>query len=214
MRIIMLGAPGSGKGTQAQFISKKYDIPNISSSDILRSQIEKKCDKIKNTETIMGSGKLINDQIMISLIKKRIKQSDCSKGFLLDGFPRTIPQAISMQEARINISHVFMLYVPNSVIIDRISGRRVHPASGRIYHVKFNPPKIEGLDDETGEGLIIRKDDQEEIVKKRLSEYFQKTMPLIQYYLNISNISNIRYCTINGECKISKIREHITSILG
>ena len=181
MRIILLGAPGAGKGTQAQFIMEKYGIPQISTGDMLRAAVKAGSELGKQAKEIMDAGKLVTDELVIALVKERIAQEDCRKGFLLDGFPRTIPQADAMKEAGINVDFVLEFDVPDELIVDRIVGRRVR-ASGRVYHVKFNPPQVEGKDDVTGEELTTRKDDQEETVRKRTVEYHQMTAPLISYY--------------------------------
>ncbi|UVK78245.1 MAG: adenylate kinase [Sodalis sp. Fse] len=214
MRIILLGAPGVGKGTQAQFIMEKYGIPQISTGDMLRSIIKTQSALGKKAKAIMNTGNLVTDELVIALTKERIKQNDCRNGFLLDGFPRTIPQANAMKEAGIEINFILEFTVPDELIIDRIIGRRVHAPSGRIYHVKFNPPKYEGKDDITGTPLTTRKDDQEKIVRKRLVEYHQQTVPLINYYRKKTNTNETRYFTIDGNRKIADISAELTSILG
>ncbi|PLK58681.1 adenylate kinase, partial [Candidatus Palibaumannia cicadellinicola] len=182
MRIIILGAPGVGKGTQAQFLITEYGIPHISTGAMLRAAVKKQSTLGKTVKTIIDAGKLVTDQLVIKLVTERIRHNDCSKGFLLDGFPRTIAQAEAIKTAGIKIDVVLLLTVPDTLLINRIMGRMVHGPSGRIYHVKFNPPKQEGKDDVTGEALIIRKDDQEETVYKRLGDDHQQTKPLINYY--------------------------------
>ena len=171
MRIILLGAPGAGKGTQAQFITEKYGIPQISTGDMLRAAVKAQTELGKQVEQVMASGGLVTDDIIIALVKERISQPDCSNGFLFDGFPRTIPQAEAMVEAGVEIDVVLEIDVADDEIVKRLSGRRVHPGSGRVYHIEFNPPKIENKDDETGEDLVQRDDDQEETVRNRLSLY-------------------------------------------
>ncbi|OEZ29818.1 adenylate kinase [Variovorax boronicumulans] len=182
MRLILLGAPGAGKGTQATFICQKYGIPQISTGDMLRAAVKAGTPLGLQAKTIMDSGALVSDDLIINLVKERIAQPDCSGGFLFDGFPRTIPQADAMKAAGVKLDYVLEIDVPFGDIIERMSGRRSHPASGRTYHVKFNPPKVEGKDDVTGEELIQREDDKEETVRKRLDVYSQQTRPLVDYY--------------------------------
>ena len=182
MRLILLGAPGAGKGTQATFICQKYGIPQISTGDMLRAAVKAGTPLGLQAKTIMDSGALVSDDLIINLVKERIAQPDCNGGFLFDGFPRTIPQAYAMKAAGVKLDYVLEIDVPFGDIIERMSGRRSHPASGRTYHVKFNPPKVEGKDDVTGEELIQREDDKEETVRKRLDVYSQQTRPLVDYY--------------------------------
>ena len=182
MRLIVLGAPGAGKGTQAQFIREKYGIPQISTGDMLRAAIKAGTPLGIAAKKVMDAGCLVSDEIIIGLVKDRLLQDDCRAGYLFDGFPRTLPQAEAMKDAGMGIDYVLEIDVADSEIIERMSGRRVHPASGRTYHVKFNPPKVEGRDDVTGEDLIQRDDDKEETVKKRLQVYHSQTVPLIEYY--------------------------------
>jgi len=182
MRLILLGAPGAGKGTQAAFICQKYGIPQISTGDMLRAAVKAGTPLGQQAKAVMESGGLVSDDLIINLVKERIAQLDCADGFLFDGFPRTIPQADAMKAAGVKLDYVLEIDVPFSDIIERMSGRRSHPASGRTYHVKFNPPKVEGKDDVTGEDLIQRKDDEEETVRKRLEVYSQQTRPLVAYY--------------------------------
>jgi adenylate kinase len=182
MRLILLGAPGAGKGTQAAFICKQFGIPQISTGDMLRAAIKAGTQMGLAAKAVMDSGALVSDDIIIGLVKERIAQDDCAKGFLFDGFPRTIPQADAMKAAGVKLDYVLEIDVPFDAIIERMSGRRVHVASGRTYHVKFNPPKVAGKDDETGEDLIQREDDKEETVKKRLDVYSAQTRPLVDYY--------------------------------
>lgn len=184
MRLILLGAPGAGKGTQATFICKKYGIPQISTGDMLRAAVKAGTPLGLEAKAIMASGGLVSDELIINLVKERLTQADCDKGFLFDGFPRTIPQADAMKAAGVALDYVVEIDVPFEAIIERISGRRSHPASGRTYHVKFNPPKVAGVDDMTGEPLIQREDDKEETVKKRLDVYSAQTRPLVEYYSN------------------------------
>ena len=184
MRLILLGAPGAGKGTQAAYISKKYGIPQISTGDMLRAAVKAGTKLGMESKKYMDYGGLVPDDVIIGLVKERIKQPDCRKGFLFDGFPRTIPQAEAMKKAGVELDFVLEIDVPDEEIIRRLSGRRVHPASGRTYHVIFNPPKVEGKDDQTGEPLVQRDDDKEETVKKRLAVYHAQTKQLIDFYSN------------------------------
>lgn len=214
MRIILLGAPGAGKGTQAQFIMHKYGIPQISTGDMLRAAVKAKTPLGLQAKELMDAGKLVTDELVIALVKERIAQPDCKNGFLLDGFPRTVPQADAMKAAGINVDYVLEFDVPNEVIIDRMSGRRVHSASGRVYHVKYNPPKQEGIDDITGEPLTTRKDDHEDIVKKRLVEYHELTKPLISYYQNEKQAGNTEYFKIDGTQPVEEVTKELQKILG
>jgi adenylate kinase len=182
MRLILLGAPGAGKGTQATFIKEKFGIPQISTGDMLRAAVKAGTPLGLEAQKIMSTGGLVSDEIIISLVKKRLMEADCNKGYLFDGFPRTIPQAEAMKEAGVKIDFVLEIDVPHDEIIERMSGRRTHQASGRTYHIKFNPPRREGLDDITGEPLIQRDDDKVETVKKRLDVYEKQTRPLVNYY--------------------------------
>ncbi len=182
MRLILLGAPGAGKGTQATFICQKYGIPQISTGDMLRAAVKAGTPLGIEAKKVMDSGGLVSDDLIINLVKERIAQSDCANGFLFDGFPRTIPQADAMKLAGVKLDYVLEIDVPFDSIIERMSGRRSHAASGRTYHVKFNPPKLAGVDDVTGEALIQRDDDKEETVKKRLEVYSAQTRPLVDYY--------------------------------
>jgi adenylate kinase len=182
MRLILLGAPGAGKGTQAAFLCQKFGIPQISTGDMLRAAVKAGTELGLAAKKVMDAGGLVSDDIIIGLVKERITQPDCARGFLFDGFPRTIPQAEAMKAAGVKIDFVLEIDVPDSSIIERMSGRRVHVASGRTYHVVFNPPKVAGKDDATGEDLIQRDDDKEETVRKRLEVYHQQTRPLVDYY--------------------------------
>jgi adenylate kinase len=184
MKLILLGAPGAGKGTQASFICERFGIPQISTGDMLRAAVKAGTPLGLEAKKVMDSGGLVSDDIIIGLVKERITQSDCAKGFLFDGFPRTIPQADAMKAAGVKLDYVLEIDVPFDAIIERMSGRRVHVASGRTYHVKFNPPKVEGKDDATGEPLIQRDDDKEATVRKRLDVYDAQTRPLVDYYAN------------------------------
>lgn len=184
MRLILLGAPGAGKGTQATFICQKYSIPQISTGDMLRAAVKAGTPLGLQAKKVMDAGGLVSDDLIINLVKERITQADCAKGFLFDGFPRTIPQADAMKAAGVKIDYVLEIDVPFEAIIERMSGRRSHAASGRTYHVKYNPPKTSGVDDVTGEPLIQREDDKEETVRKRLEVYSAQTRPLVDYYAN------------------------------
>ena len=184
MRLILLGAPGAGKGTQATFICQKFGIPQISTGDMLRAAVKAGTPLGLQADAVMKSGGLVSDDLIINLVKERIAQADCANGVLFDGFPRTIPQADAMKAAGVKLDYVLEIDVPFDAIIERMSGRRSHAASGRTYHVKFNPPKVEGKDDVTGEALVQRPDDQEETVKKRLDVYSAQTRPLVDYYSN------------------------------
>ncbi len=211
MRIILLGAPGAGKGTQAQILKDKFNIPQISTGDMLRAAIKANTKLGLEAKQFMDSGALVPDQLIIELVKERIQDSDCKQGFLLDGFPRTIPQAEAMKEAAITIDMVIEIDVPDNVILDRLSGRRTHLASGRIYHIHNNPPKIQGKDDVTGEDLVQRDDDKEETILKRLSVYHSQTKPLVDYYLKWSASENegLRYIKINGLGNVNDIQKCI-----
>ena len=187
MRLILLGAPGAGKGTQATFLCQKYGIPQISTGDMLRAAVKAGTPLGLQADAVMKSGALVSDDLIINLVKERIAQPDCANGFLFDGFPRTIPQADAMKAAGVKLDYVLEIDVPFGAIIERMSGRRSHPATGRTYHVKFNPPKVEGRDDLTGEPLIQREDDKEETVKKRLDVYAAQTRPLVAYYSGWAN---------------------------
>ena len=214
MRIILLGAPGAGKGTQAQFIMQQYGIPQISTGDMLRAAVKAESPLGLQAKELMDNGKLVTDELVIALVKERIAQSDCKNGFLLDGFPRTVPQADAMKEAGINVDYVLEFDVPDEVIIDRMSGRRIHASSGRVYHVRHNPPKVENIDDVTGEPLTIRKDDSEEIVRKRLVEYHDLTKPLVKYYQHEAKEGRTQYFRIDGTQAVSAVTNELTKILG
>lgn len=214
MRIILLGAPGAGKGTQAQFIMEKYGIPQISTGDMLRAAVKAGSELGKQAKALMDLGQLVTDELVIALVKERITQDDCRGGFLLDGFPRTIPQADAMKEAGIKVDFVLEFDVPDALIIERIAGRRVHAGSGRVYHTTFNPPKVEGKDDVTGEELTVRKDDHEETVRKRLVEYHELTEPLIAYYSHEAQLGNTRYVKLDGTRQVAEVRQELLSILG
>jgi adenylate kinase len=210
MRLILLGAPGAGKGTQATFICRKFAIPQISTGDMLRAAVKAGTPLGVEAKKIMDAGGLVSDDLIINLVKERIAQPDCAQGFLFDGFPRTIPQADAMKAAGVKLDYVLEIDVPFEAIIDRMSGRRTHPASGRTYHVKHNPPKVEGLDDVTGEPLIQREDDKEETVRKRLEVYSAQTRPLVDYYANWAKAAPDaapKYRVISGIGNVDAITE-------
>ncbi len=215
MRIILLGAPGAGKGTQAQFLTKKYNIPQISTGDMLRAAIKAGTEMGKMAKAAMDAGKLVTDDIIIGLVKDRIAEDDCKNGYLLDGFPRTLPQADAVTNAGIEIDAVIEIDVPDEEIVKRMSGRRAHLASGRTYHVVYNPPKVEGKDDETGEDLVQRDDDKEEVVKDRLKVYHEQTEPLIGYYKEqAAKNPHLKYITVDGTADIADVEKAIVSQLG
>ena len=201
MKIILIGAPGAGKGTQAAFITKEFDIPQISTGDMLREAVQAKTELGLQAKDFMNQGKLVPDDLIIDLVKLRINKEDCKKGFLLDGFPRTIPQAQAMIDEDITIDYVIEVAVPDHEIIKRLTGRRIHPASGRIYHIINNPPKKDGFDDITGEPLVLRDDDKESTIIQRLKTYHEQTEPLVNFYSNLSNKdlqSELSFISING----------------
>lgn len=214
MRIILLGAPGAGKGTQAQFLMDKYGIPQISTGDMLRAAIKAGTPLGLKAKEVMDKGQLVSDEIIIGLVKERIAQDDCAKGFLLDGFPRTIPQADAMKAVGVMVDFVLEFDVPDEEIVKRMSGRRVHSGSGRTYHVVFNPPKVEGKDDVTGEDLVIRADDEETTVRKRLDVYHQQTAPLIGFYGKEAEAGNTRYVKIDGTQPVDLVSQQLAAILG
>jgi adenylate kinase len=208
MRLILLGAPGAGKGTQAAYICQKYGIPQISTGDMLRAAVKAGTPLGVTAKKVMDSGGLVSDDLIIGLVKERLAQPDCAKGFLFDGFPRTIPQADAMKQAGVKLDHVLEIDVPFEAIVERMSGRRSHPGSGRIYHVKFNPPKVAGIDDVTGEPLIQRDDDREETVMKRLDVYASQTRPLVDYYSSWAKADPAnapRYRAISGVGTVEEI---------
>jgi adenylate kinase len=216
MRLILLGGPGAGKGTQANLIKDRYGIPQISTGDMLRAALKEGTELGLKAKDYMDSGKLVPDDVIIGLVKERIKEPDCENGFLFDGFPRTIPQADAMKEAGVPIEAVVDIDVPDAEIIKRMSGRRVHLASGRTYHIVFNPPKEAGKDDETGEPLIQRDDDKEETVRKRLDVYHAQTEPLVGYYKNWEESGESaapKYIRIDGVGKVDEIRDQIFTAL-
>ncbi|MBZ0092454.1 MAG: adenylate kinase [Burkholderiales bacterium] len=217
MRLILLGGPGAGKGTQANYIKEKFGIPQISTGDMLRAHVKAGSELGVKAKAIMDAGGLVSDDIIIGMVKERLTQDDCKQGYLFDGFPRTIPQAEAMKAAGVPIDYVVEIDVADEEIIKRMSGRRVHLASGRTYHVVFNPPKVAGKDDETGEDLIQRDDDKEETVKKRLDIYHAQTEPLVKYYSGwaASGEKNAPKCVkVAGVGKVDQIRDSIFAALG
>ena len=213
MKIILLGAPGAGKGTQAQFIMNKFGIPQISTGDMFRAAIKVGTELGKQAKALMDEGKLVPDELTVALVKDRIAQPDCANGFLLDGFPRTIPQADALKDSGVKIDFVLEFDVPDEVIVERMSGRRVHQASGRSYHIVYNPPKVEGKDDVTGEDLIIRADDKPETVLDRLAVYHKQTSPLIDYYQAEAKAGNTQYFRLNGTQKVEEVSQELNKIL-
>ncbi|MCR8923317.1 adenylate kinase [Dasania sp. GY-MA-18] len=213
MRAILLGPPGAGKGTQAQFICEKFAVPQISTGDMLRAAVKAETEMGLQVKAVMASGGLVSDDIIIGIIKERIAQADCKNGFLFDGFPRTIPQAEALQEAGVAIDHVLEISVADEEIISRMSGRRVHEASGRVYHVVFNPPAKEGVDDETGEPLIQREDDHEDTVRKRLNIYHEQTAPLVAFYQDKADEIGSKYHRVEGVGSVEEIRNKVLAAL-
>ena len=209
MKIILLGPPGAGKGTQAESICKRYDIPHISTGNMLREAVEAGTKLGLEAKSLMDAGILVSDDVIVGLVEERISSPDCSNGFLFDGFPRTIPQAEALIQRNIDIDAVVEIDVPDQDIIDRMSGRRMHPASGRNYHVVYNPPKIEGKDDLTGEDLIQREDDKPETVKDRLRVYADQTSPLIEFYSDLSNTSSLSYVKVLGTASPKEVTNQI-----
>lgn len=216
MRLILLGGPGAGKGTQAQYITEKFNIPQISTGDMLRAAVKAGTPLGLEAKKVMDAGQLVSDDIILGLVKERIAEPDCANGFLFDGFPRTIPQAQALKDEGVDIDYVVEIDVPDEEIVKRMSGRRVHPASGRTYHVVFNPPKEEGKDDVTGEPLIQRDDDQEETVRKRLQVYHEQTEPLVAFYSEWAASGEARapkYAKIAGVGGVEAIRDQIFEAL-
>ena len=214
MRVILLGAPGAGKGTQAQFIKEQFGIPQISTGDMLRAAVKAGTPLGLEAKKVMDAGGLVSDDIILGLVKERIAESDCAAGFLFDGFPRTIPQAQALVEQGVDIDYVVEIDVDDEEIIERLSGRRVHPASGRVYHVKYNPPKEAGKDDETGDELVQRDDDQEETVRKRLEVYQAQTRPLVDFYQDLADQGEAnapQYVRVAGVGSVDDIRDRVLS---
>ena len=213
MRVILLGPPGAGKGTQAQFITEKFGIPQISTGDMLRAAVKAGTDLGLKVKEVLASGGLVSDDIIIALVKERITEDDCKNGFLFDGFPRTIPQAEALQAAGVVIDHVLEIAVDDEEIVTRMSGRRTHEGSGRTYHVIYNPPKVEGVDDETGEPLIQREDDKEDTVRNRLNVYHEQTKPLVDFYRNLSGEDAPRYSRVEGVGTVEEITGKVLAAL-
>ncbi|MCP3907027.1 MAG: adenylate kinase [Oceanicoccus sp.] len=213
MRIILLGPPGAGKGTQAQFICEKYGIPQISTGDMLRAAVKAETEMGLQVKAVMDSGGLVSDEIIIGIVKERIAEADCANGFLFDGFPRTIPQAEALQAAGVPIDTVLEISVDDEEIVTRMSGRRVHEASGRVYHVVFNPPRQEGIDDETGDTLLQREDDKEETVRHRLNVYHDQTKPLVGFYQTLANTDGPNYRAVEGTGSVDDIRGKVYAAL-
>lgn len=216
MRLILLGGPGAGKGTQAKYITEKFGIPQISTGDMLRAAVKAGTPLGLEAKKVMDAGGLVSDEIILGLVKERIQQPDCKNGFLFDGFPRTIPQAEALKTQGVKLDHVVEIDVPDEEIIKRMSGRRVHVASGRTYHVVFNPPKVQGKDDVTGEDLIQRDDDKEETVRKRLDVYHAQTEPLVAYYSKWAAMGDAaapKYAKVSGIGKVEEIRDRVFAAL-
>lgn len=214
MRIILLGAPGAGKGTQAKLIMEKFGIPQISTGDMLRAAVKAGTPLGVQAKEVMASGGLVSDDLIIALVEERIQAPDCEDGFLLDGFPRTIPQAEALKESGIKIDYVIEIDVGDEEIVRRLSGRRVHGPSGRIYHDQYSPPREPGKDDETGEPLVQRDDDKEETVRKRLAIYHQQTKPLVEFYRSLTGADAATYASISGVGSVEEIRARVEEVLG
>ncbi|SMF35993.1 Adenylate kinase [Alteromonadaceae bacterium Bs31] len=212
MRLVLLGAPGAGKGTQAKYIMEAFSVPQISTGDMLRAAVKAGTPLGLKVKDIMTSGGLVSDDIIIDLVKERITQDDCANGFLFDGFPRTIPQAEALNNSGVELDHVLEIYVEDDEIVSRLAGRRVHEASGRIYHISHNPPKQEGLDDETGEPLVQRADDKEETVRNRLSVYHEQTEPLVDYYQGLTD-KPVKFSRVEGVGSLDDIKAAVLGVL-
>lgn len=213
MKIVLLGAPGSGKGTQARFICERYGVVQISTGDMLRAAVQAGTELGKKAKAIMDAGELVPDELILALIRERIAQPDCAAGFLLDGFPRTIAQAEGLEKMGVSLDYVIEIGVPDEEIVKRLSGRRVHPGSGRVYHLLYNPPKQDCKDDITGEPLIQRADDREETVRKRLEIYRCQTAPLVDFYRQRAKVGQVRFATVSGVGRVEAIRARILQIL-
>ena len=213
MKVLLLGAPGAGKGTQAQFITREFGIPQISTGDMLRAAIKAGTPLGLEAKKIMAAGGLVRDDIIIGMVEERIAQPDCANGFLFDGFPRTLAQAEAMVAAGVDLDAVVEIDVPDAAIVERMSGRRVHLPSGRTYHVKYNPPKVSGKDDETGEDLVQRDDDKEETVKKRLAVYHEQTEVLVDFYSKLTGEHAPRYIKVDGTQPVETVKENVITAL-
>jgi adenylate kinase len=217
MRLVLLGSPGAGKGTQAQFIKEQFHIPQIATGDMLRTAIKAGTPLGLQVKKIMDEGRLVSDDIMIQLVKERIQEADCARGFLLDGFPRTIPQADALRKNNVYLDYIIEIRVPDADVIKRLSGRRIHPGSGRIYHIEHDQPKVDNVDDVTGEPLIQRPDDQEDIIRNRLAVYHQQTEPLVNYYIEAAKEKDVHapvYIKIEGTDSVEAVRDKIFAVLG
>lgn len=213
MKIVLLGAPGSGKGTQAKYISEKFLIPHISTGDMLRLEKESGTERGNLIKSLIDNGQFVSDEMIIAIIEDRIHQPDCKNGFILDGFPRTQPQALKMNAMGINVDYVIEIRVPFDLIVERITGRLVHEPSGRVYHKIFNKPRFEWLDDDTGEALIQRKDDTAEVIIPRLSTYAEKTLPVVEYYAKEGSKGNVNFSSIDGVGELSVITQSVLEVL-
>jgi adenylate kinase len=213
VKIVLLGAPGSGKGTQAKFICERYGIAQISTGDMLRAAVRAGTELGKQVKAIMEAGELVPDSLILALIQERLAQPDCAAGFLLDGFPRTIAQAEGLEKMGVDLDYVIEIEVPDEEIVKRLSGRRVHPGSGRVYHLLYHPPKRDCLDDVTGEPLIQREDDREETVRKRLEVYRRETEPLVDFYLQCAEKGKVNFATVSGIGKVEEVRARIFKLL-
>jgi adenylate kinase len=213
MRVILLGPPGAGKGTQAQYICDAFGIPQISTGEMLRAAVKSGTPLGVRVKRVMDTGALVSDDIIIALVQERIAQNDCQNGFLFDGFPRTIPQAEALVKANIELDYVLEIVVPAEEIVRRLSGRRVHQASGRVYHVVYNPPRVPDRDDETGDPLIQRSDDKEETVRARLDVYRDQTLPLVDFYQKRSAVAPVKYRRVDGRGKVEEIKERVLAAL-
>lgn len=213
MKVILLGPPGAGKGTQAQFVCRAHGIPQISTGDMLRAAIASGSALGRRAKAVMDAGELVSDDIVVGLVQERIAAPDCTQGFLFDGFPRTIPQAQAVVDAAIAIEYVVEITLADEEVVRRIAGRRIHEPSGRVYHVDFNPPKVDGRDDDTGEALVLRDDDREETVRERLAVYRRQTAPLVDFYRNLAGSSPLEYRTVDGMGDVARIRDDILAAL-